>query len=75
MGVFLFHCLEASSFDTKHQMCPREPDSWCKYQADKQNNTTTHKDNPGLPAAVREPFKPIFTHLSNDELLKKMFGW
>ena len=56
-------------------MCPREPDSWCKYQADKQNNTTTYKDKPGLPAAVREPFKPILTHLSNDELLKKMFGW
>ena len=51
-------------------MCPWEPDIWCKYQADKQNNTTTYKDQPGLPAAVRELIKPIFMNLSNDELLK-----
>ena len=52
-------------------MCRREPDSWCKYQPDKQNNTTTYKDKPGLPAAVRELIKPIFMDLSNDESLKK----
>ena len=33
-------------------MCPREPGSWCKYQADTQNNRTTYKDKPGLPAAL-----------------------
>ena len=48
-------------------MCRREPDSWCKYQPDKQNNTTTYKDKPGLPAAVRELIKPIFMNLSNDD--------
>ena len=52
-------------------MCPRELESWCKYQADKQNNTTTYKDKAGLPAAARELIKPIFMDLSNDKLLKK----
>ena len=51
-------------------MCRREPDSWCKYP-DKQNNTTTYKNKPGLPAAIRELIKPIFMDLSNDESLKK----
>ena len=71
IGAVLFHCSQASNLDTKLQMCPREPDSWCKYQADKQNNTTTYKDEPGLPAAVRELIKPIFMDFSNDELLEK----
>ena len=44
IGTVLFHCSEASNLDTKHQICPQEPDSWFKYQADKQNKTTTYKD-------------------------------
>ena len=71
IGEVLFHCTEASNLDTKYQMRPPEPDSWCKYQAGKQNNTTTYKDKPGLPATVRELIKPIFMDLSNDELPKK----
>ena len=53
-------------------MCRREPDSCCKYQPDKQNNTTTYKDKPGLPAAVRELIKPIFMDLSNDDHWKNV---
>ena len=60
IGAVLFHCSEASDLDLKHQMCPRVADSWCKYQADKQNNTTTYKDKQGLPAAVKEIIRPIF---------------
>ena len=37
----LFHCSEAADLETRHQMCPRTADSWCKYQADKLNNTNT----------------------------------
>ena len=68
IGAVLFHCFEASDLDLKHQMCPREADSWCKYQADKQNNTTTYKDK---LSNFKEIIRPIFTDLSNDELLKK----
>ena len=71
LGEVLFHCSEVSNLDTKHQMCPRGPGSWCKYQADKQNNTTTYKDKPELPAAVGELTKPMFMDLSNEKLLKK----
>ena len=53
VGAVLFHCSEASNLDTKYQLCLREPDNWCKYRADKQNNTTTWEDKPGLPAVVR----------------------
>ena len=41
----LFYCLEAPNLDTKHQMCPQEPHIWCKYRADKQNNTKHIKIN------------------------------
>ena len=41
IGAVFFHCSEELNLDTKYQMWPREPDSWCKYQGDKQNNTTT----------------------------------
>ena len=75
IGTFLFYCSKASNLDTKHQMCPREPDSWCKHQADKQDKATTYKDKVGLPSAVRELIKPIFMDLSNDELLKMCFAW
>lgn len=40
IGAVLFHCSKASNLDTKHQICPREPGIWCKFQADKQNKTT-----------------------------------
>ena len=41
IGAVLFHCSEELNLDTKYQMWPREPDSWCRYLGDKQNNTTT----------------------------------
>ena len=71
IGAVLSHCSEASDLGIKHQMRPREADSWCKYQAIKQNNITTYKDKPGLSGTVGEVIKPIFMDLSNDELLKK----
>ena len=52
-------------------MCPRTSDSWCKFQADKVNNTNLYKYKPGLPAIIRDTIKPVFMDLSNDNLLKK----
>ena len=52
-------------------MCPQEANSWCKYQTDKQQNTTTCKYKPGSSAAARELMRPIFMNLSNYELVKK----
>ena len=74
IGAILFHCSKASNLDTKHQICPREPGIWCKFQTDKQNKTT-YKDKTELPSAAKQLIKPIFIFLSNHELLKKMFAW
>ena len=71
IGVVLFHCSEALDLNTRHSMCPRTSDSWCKFQADKVNNTNLYKYKPGLPAIIRDTIKPVFMDLSNDNLLKK----
>ena len=44
--------------------------SWCKYQADKLNNTNTYKENLGIPAIIRET-RSVFVSLSNEKLLSK----
>ena len=68
----MIHCSDYStSLETRHQMCPRTPDSWCKYQLDKLNGTSMYNDKPGIPAIIRDTIKPIFLNLSDDDLLKK----
>ena len=57
--------------NTRHSMCPRTSDSWCKFQADKVNNTNLYKYKPGPPAIIRDIIKPVFMDLSNVNLLKK----
>ena len=71
LGAVLFHCSEAADLETRHHMCPETADSWCKYQADKLNNTDTYKEKPGIPAVIRETIRPVFISLSDDKLLNK----
>ena len=71
LGAVLFHCSEAADLETCHQMCSRTSHSWCKYQADKLNNTNTYKEKPGIPAIIREIIRPVFISLSDDKLLSK----
>ena len=52
-------------------MCPRTSESWCKYQADRINNTNTYKHKPGLPIIVKDATKSIFMDLYDIDLLKK----
>ena len=70
-GAVLFHCSKAADLETHHQMCPRTADSWCKYQADKSNNTNNYKEKPGITAIIRETIKPVFTSLSDEKLLSQ----
>ena len=44
-------------------------DSWCKFNHDEANNTTTYK--PGLPLSVVLKVKPAFDELSDEKLLRK----
>ena len=67
----MLHCSEASNLDTRHQICPRSTESWCKFQADKTNNTGLYKNKAGLPSVVRDSIKTVFMNLSDDNLFKK----
>jgi hypothetical protein len=72
IGAVLYHCSEADSDEQQHEMCPRGPDSWCKYQLDIANQTSLYKKSKTLlPKAVKKIIKPIFMSLSDNELLEK----
>ena len=67
----LFHCASSESRPL-HTYCPDGVDSWCGYNRDKANKTTTYKHGKGLPIAdVVAELKPIYARLSDDELLRK----
>ena len=48
--------------------------SWCRYQQDVANNTNLYNRDHCLPAAFREELKPLFTRLSDAQLLKRIKG-
>ena len=39
IGAVLYHSSEADSDEQQHEMCPRDPNTWCKFHADFANNT------------------------------------
>ncbi|XP_049815206.1 uncharacterized protein LOC126262553 [Schistocerca nitens] len=54
----------------QHSLCPKEEDSWCKYNKGLLTGEVyTHKHS--LPHAIMEVIKPIFGDLAAPELLKK----
>ena len=67
----LFHV--ASSKDNEwHDHCPSSTDSWCLFQRDIINKTSTYKPGVGLPRnIVLEHLRPIYKELSSDILLNK----
>ena len=71
VGAVLYHYSEASDPESQHQFCPEGGTSWCKFQSDKANGTTTCVYKPGLPVYLREKIKPIFQDLGSEQLLKK----
>lgn len=52
-------------------MCLSTSDNQCKYQADKINGTNSYKENIVLPTSFKKKLYPIFTDLSDDNLLHK----
>lgn len=61
-----FH-VSSTDDNPMHELCPRGPDTWCKYNRQERNNYTHH----GLPMAVTEKIKPIYKDLAHPDLLKK----
>lgn len=60
-----FHKLSTDE-QPHHQLCPKGPDSWCKYNVDQ----STYKHH-GLPVEVMTKLKPIYRDLAHPDLLKK----
>ena len=59
--------------DKGHQYCPRDADSWCKYQSDKIAGNNTYVEGISIDKAVSDVIAPIFSHkdLASEVLLSK----
>ena len=67
----LFHVASSKDKNYHDTYCPKGSNSWCKFQKDKADGTSTYKSGPGLPLPVIFKLKPIFQELSHEDLLKK----
>lgn len=67
-ATFLHKC--STDEMPQHVLCPKGPDSWCKYQRSQVTGESyCHKHS--LPYAVAEVIKPVYRDLSKPELLKR----
>ena len=66
----LYH-LASSIEKPQHHLCPEGKNSWCGWQRDKANGTSTYKPKNGLPGAIVEVVKPIYETLSSESLLSR----
>ena len=67
----LFHVASNKENNLHYPHCPEGSDSWCRYNQDKANGTTTYKPGPGLPISIILKLKSIYEDLSSDKLLSK----
>jgi hypothetical protein len=65
-GAILWHCTDFEDSEFRHRFCPKEEDSWCKYQ---QNSD--YKPSINLAKWIYDLLLPVFKSLSEDELLRK----
>ena len=66
----LFH-VASSGKNNYHAQCPTGEFSWCRFNSDQANNTSTYKPGPGLPQEIIAKLKPMYNDLSSKELLTK----
>ena len=62
---------EKESLCQQHHLCPTGTSSWCIYQKDISNKTNNYDQSYCLPPVFREELKPLFTRMSNTDLLKR----
>ena len=67
----LFHVASSKDNNWRYPHCPEGTNSWCKFNQDKADGTSTYKPGPGLPLPVLLKLKPIFQVLSHEDLLNK----
>ena len=66
----LFHCASSVDRILHLQHCPESANSWCGFMRDQASRTNTYKHGAGLPLNVIAEFKPIYTRLIEDSLLR-----
>ena len=71
IGAVLWHCSDITDPEARHQFCPKNIHSWCKYQSDKITGMSTYKPSTSLPVTIKREIQKIFQDLSSDELLSR----
>ena len=69
--AILLHVASSKQNNLHYPHCPTWSDSWCKYNKDRADSTSTYKPGPGLPISIVLKLKPIFEELSHEDLLSK----
>ena len=54
-----------------HINCPNGGESWCKFNSDGANNTSTYKPGPGLTRDIIYKIRPIYEDLTKESELEK----
>ena len=83
IGAILWHCTdfkqhkeneeetEDEKEERRHQFCPHDSFTWCKYQKYKLTGKQKYKSKINIPKWIHNIIKPIFEDLPSSELLSK----
>ena len=55
----------------QHYYCPKDDNTWCKFWKEQLDDTVTYDQSNRLPEVFMEELAPIFTRLSQDNLLSR----
>ena len=71
-AIYASWCHVSSSKENNfHIHCPEGANSWCTYQADFANGTSTHIHGKGLKPEIIKHVKAVFDDLSDETLLNR----
>eukprot|EP00112_Aurelia_sp_Birch-Aquarium-sp1_P014509 Seg314.3 transcript_id=Seg314.3/GoldUCD/mRNA.D3Y31 product="hypothetical protein" protein_id=Seg314.3/GoldUCD/D3Y31 len=65
----IWHHIQSTDEDPNHNLCPKGSSSWCGFQRDVSNGTSTYRHEHPLPVAVADEIRPTFEALSAELLL------
>ena len=71
IGAVLYHSSDSSSEERRHLHCPKDNDTWYKWQKDTLTGENKYKEKVPIPKANKETFLLIFKDLSDPEFLEK----
>ena len=67
----LFHFASSKVNNLHYPHCSTGSDSWCKYNKDRADSTSTYNPDTVLPISIVLKLKPISEELSHGDLLGK----